>query len=40
MTAPTWYNEFKLPERSYLISDIQDYFGYVLKTCNENVDNP
>ena len=25
---------------SYLISDIQNYFGYILKKHNENVDNP
>ena len=26
-TAPTWNDEFELPDRSYFISDIQDYFG-------------
>ena len=25
---------------SYIISDIQNYFGYILKKHNENVDNP
>ena len=25
--APTWNNEFELPDGSYLISDIQDYFS-------------
>ena len=39
-SAPTWSDEFKLPEGSYLISDIQDYFEYVLKKHNEIVDNP
>ena len=29
-----------MPDRSYLISDIQDYFEYILKKHNENVDNP
>ena len=29
-----------LPRGSYLISDIQDYFEYILKKQNENVDNP
>ena len=29
--APTWSEEFELPDGSYLISDIQDYFEYILK---------
>ena len=29
-----------LPDESYLMSDIQDYFEYILKTHNENIDNP
>ena len=32
--------EFKLPDGSYSISDIQDYFEYILKKHSENVDNP
>ena len=40
MSAPTWSDEFELPDGSYLISDIQDYFEYILKKYNENVDNP
>ena len=32
ISAPTWNNEFKLPDGSYLILDIQDYFEYILKT--------
>ena len=31
ISAPTWNEEFKLPDGSYSISDIQDYFEYVLK---------
>ena len=38
--APTWSDEFELPDGSYLISDIQDYFEYTLKKHNENIDNP
>ena len=38
ISAPTWSDEFKLPDGSYLISDIQDYFEYVLKKHGENVD--
>ena len=29
--APTWDEEFELPDGSYSISDIQDYFEYILK---------
>ena len=38
--APTWSDEFELPDGSYSISDIQDYFEYILKKHSENVDNP
>ena len=31
MSAPTWNEEFELPDASYSISDIQDYFEYILK---------
>ena len=27
--APTWNKEFELPDRSYPISYIQDYFEYI-----------
>ena len=40
ISALTWSEEFKLPDRSYSISDIQDYFEYILKKDSENVDNP
>ena len=40
ISAPTWSDEFELPDRSYSISDIQDCFEYVLKKHSENVDNP
>ena len=29
--APTWNDEFDLHERSYSVSDIQDYFEYIIK---------
>ena len=29
--APTWNEEFDLPEGPYFVSDIQDNFGYILK---------
>ena len=28
ISAPTWNDEFELPNRSYSVSDIQDYFKY------------
>ena len=31
MSAPTWNEKFELPDGSYFISDIQNYFEYVLK---------
>ena len=40
ISAPRWSDEFELPDGSYLISDIQDYFDYLLKKHNENLDNP
>ena len=30
VSAPTWNDEFDLPDRSYAISYIQDYFGYII----------
>ena len=40
ISAPTWSDEFQLPDGSHSISDIQDYFKYILKKHSENVDNP
>ena len=40
ISAPTWSEEFELPDGSYSVSDIQDYFEYVLKKHGESVDNP
>ena len=31
ISSPTWSDEFELPDGSYSISDIQDYFEYILK---------
>ena len=39
ISAPTWNDEFVLPDGSYSISDISDYFKYILKKHSENVDN-
>ena len=40
MSALTWNDKFKLPDRSYSISDIQDYFEYILKKHGKKIDNP
>ena len=40
ISAPTWSEEFELPDGSYSVSDIQDYFEYILKKHCESVDNP
>ena len=39
ISAPTWNEEFTLPDESYSISDIQDYFEYILKKHGEKNDN-
>ena len=31
ISATTWNEEFTLPDGSYSVSDIQDYFEYILK---------
>ena len=31
ISAPTWNDEFHLPDGSYSVSDIQDYFEYIIK---------
>ena len=40
ISAPTWNKEFTLPDGSYSISDIQDYFKYILKKHGENTNKP
>ena len=40
ISAPTWSEDFELPDGSYSIFDIQDYFEYILKKHSESVDNP
>ena len=39
ISAPTWNDQFTLPDRSYLVSDIQDYFEYILKKHREKINN-
>ena len=40
ISAPTWNDEFDLPDESYSISDIQDYFEYIVKKHETTTDNP
>ena len=35
-SSPTWNEELKLPDGSYSVTDIQNYFEYVLKKHREN----
>ena len=37
-SAPTWKDKFELPDGSYSLSEIQDYFEYILKKHGENTD--
>ena len=39
ISAPTWDQKSELPDGSNSISDIQDYFEYILKKHSESVDN-
>ena len=38
LSAPTWNDEFELPDGLYSVSDIQDYFEY--KKHGKNINNP
>ena len=40
ISAPTSNEEFKLPDGSYSVSNIQDYFEYILKKHGENINKP
>ena len=40
ISASTWNDEFELPDGSYSVSDIQDYFQYILEKHGEDIDNP
>ena len=37
ISAQTWNDEFELPDGSYSISDIQDYFEYIFKKTMEKI---
>ena len=36
ISAPTWNDQLELPDASYSVSDIQDYFEYIFKEYGEN----
>ena len=40
ISAPTWNEEFTLPDGSYSVSDIQDYFEYIMEKHGEGIDKP
>ena len=40
ISAPTWNDKFELLDGSYSVSDIQDYFEYILKKHGESVAKP
>ena len=37
ISAPTWNDKFELPDGFYSVSDIQDYFKYILNKHEENI---
>ena len=39
ISAPTWNDEFDLPDGSYSVSDIQDYLQYIIKKHETMADN-
>ena len=40
ISAPTWNDEFDLPDGSYSIADIQDYFEFIIKKHETLTENP
>ena len=40
ISASTWNEEFELPDGLYFISDMQDYFEYILRNHLEKTVNP
>ena len=39
-STPTWSDKFELPDGSYSVSSIQDYFEYISKKHGENIHKP
>ena len=40
ISAPTWNDTFDLPDSSYSIADIQDYFEFIIKKHETLTENP
>ena len=40
ISAPTWNDTFDLPDGSYCIADIQDYFEFIIKKHEALTENP
>ena len=40
ISATTWNDEFELPDGSYCLSDIQDYFDFILEKYRQDIDEP
>ena len=40
ISAPTWYEEFEWTDGSYFVSDIQDFFEYIIRKYETVTDNP
>ena len=38
ISALTWNDKFELPDGSYSVSNIQNYFEYILKKHGGNID--
>ena len=38
--APAWDDNFDLPDGSYSIADIQNYFEFIIKKCETLTENP
>ena len=40
ISAPTWNDTFDLPDGSYSVSDIEDYFEFIIKKYKTLAENP
>ena len=40
ISAPTWNHTFDLPDRSYFVVEIQDYFEFIIKKHKTLTENP
>ena len=40
ISAPTWNETFDLPDGSYSITDVQDYFEFIIKKHETLTENP